>query len=71
MLQTNFNCATQLAGNHHIYFDSFVDETIPRWVSVDAMRLQQILNNLISNAFKFTPQGGHIQAEVPPPPCLS
>ena len=32
----------------------------PLFVSADANRLQQIFRNVISNAFKFTPAGGHI-----------
>jgi signal transduction histidine kinase len=30
-------------------------------VSVDAVRIEQVMNNLISNAFKYTPQGGIIK----------
>ncbi len=31
---------------------------VPRWIVSDALRMSQVLNNLISNAIKFTAQGG-------------
>lgn len=40
-----------------------VDSSLPRYVMGDAARLTQILNNLISNAIKFTDKG-HIQVIV-------
>jgi signal transduction histidine kinase len=36
----------------------------PVWVNGDAMRLQQIVNNLLSNAGKYTPAGGSIHVSV-------
>lgn len=35
-----------------------IDEEVPRYIVGDATRLTQILNNLISNAVKFTEEGG-------------
>jgi len=32
----------------------------PVWLDADLMRLAQVLNNLLTNAAKYTPRGGHI-----------
>jgi PAS domain S-box-containing protein len=44
--------------NKHIKFELYVDENIPTKLMGDEVRIKQILNNLLSNAFKYTNNGG-------------
>ncbi len=46
-----------LAEAKGIRLKSFVDDEVPRQVLADPIRVGQILNNLISNAIKFTEEG--------------
>ena len=52
-----------MAESKALAFRVDIDAALPRTFSTDSKRLQQILKNLLSNAFKFTAQG-HVAMTV-------
>ena len=44
-------------GSKPIEFELYVDETLPATLSGDELRVKQVFNNILSNAFKYTSAG--------------
>lgn len=49
-----------LAYQNEIRFEVELDRRLPEFIVGDPERLNEVLGNLLSNAFKFTPKGGRI-----------
>jgi signal transduction histidine kinase/DNA-binding response OmpR family regulator len=54
---------SQVAADKKLDFQIELDPSMPRTMYTDDKRLQQIIKNLLSNAFKFTDQG-HVKLKV-------
>ncbi|MDL2322089.1 response regulator [Desulfosarcina sp. OttesenSCG-928-B08] len=48
----------------HQHFSIHVNKDVPAAIVADRQRLAQVITNLVSNANKFTPDGGHIHLQV-------
>jgi signal transduction histidine kinase/DNA-binding response OmpR family regulator/CHASE3 domain sensor protein len=51
----------EVAASKKIIFNVEIDPLLPQKVSTDKIRLEQVIRNLLSNAFKFTPADGSIK----------
>jgi signal transduction histidine kinase/DNA-binding response OmpR family regulator/HAMP domain-containing protein len=54
---------SQIAADKKLEFQVELDPSLPRTMYTDDKRLQQIIKNLLSNAFKFT-ESGHVKLKV-------
>ena len=48
----------------------FEDAGQPVWMNGDSVRLTELLNNLLDNGLRYTPQGGIVTVRVSHPPLL-
>ena len=50
----------EVAGNKKINFTTSIAKNIPKTIFTDKIRVEQVIKNLLSNAFKFTSENGTI-----------
>lgn len=62
---------TTIAADKHITIETRIDPLIKSTISIDVLRVQQVISNLLSNAIKFTPEHGHITFYVKSLPDLN
>lgn len=54
----------EVANNKKIQYDINIGAAVPSKFVSDRMRLEQIIKNLLSNAFKFTPEKGSVSLNI-------
>jgi len=59
-----FSLYTSIAQEKKIDYRVELDSKMSECIGIDAHRIKQVMGNLISNAIKFTPEGGKIEVQI-------
>jgi signal transduction histidine kinase/FixJ family two-component response regulator len=63
-MEATVSTFASLTKKKNLNYYIFIDTTIPQLLKCDIQRVKQVVNNLISNAVKFTPQDGDVNVKV-------
>jgi len=63
-MEATVSTFSSVANTKKINYYVYIDTKIPKLLKCDIQRLKQVMNNLISNAIKFTPQEGEVMVHI-------
>ena len=63
-MEATVSTFASLSKTKKINYYTYIDTGIPKLLKCDSQRIKQIVNNLISNAIKFTPEGGRVSVSI-------
>ncbi len=63
-MEATVSTFASLSKSKHINYYVYIDTAIPKLLKCDVQRIKQVVNNLISNAIKFTPYDGDVSLKI-------
>ncbi len=54
----------EVSRDKHIHFSAIMEPSLPVFINTDRVRIEQVLKNLLGNAFKFTPENGSVILKI-------
>lgn len=63
-MEASVSTFASISKNKEIDYFTYIDTNIPKTLHCDIQRIKQVMNNLTSNAIKFTPEDGEVSVSI-------
>lgn len=64
LIHSEYHAHKELADKKGVHFTYYFDQKLPKMIKGDRSKITQIISNLLTNAFKFTPEGKAVELNV-------